>query len=622
MFSAMPLLWTLAACGEPTSSSDTERPTDTGPAPQTDTATDTGTDCEEAAWYPDADGDGFGDAALPTWACEQPPDTLTDGSDCDDDDPSVYPGALEHCDGIWSDCSQDWDDDRGRVTWFSTKGVPTDLSETWASLGAVETDRQVFAASGTLAICPGTWTVPLSLDGHGIAVVGIGGRDEVVLSGAGAVRVIQGASAQVTLDGLSVIDGVSVAAGGLVKVPSEGSWALTDLTLSGGSAKEGGAIQANAAGSLTVDDCTLVGNHADDGGAIAARESPVTIRSSAFTDNHATLGAGGGVAVYTASGQTLTIVDSTFEANSASHWGGAIIVTGYGYTELEGVVVSDNVAGDDGGGAYVAGQEVLSVYESTFTGNQSTGGQGGGLWGYPYRLDLIDVSLTDNEAGAEGGGGWLYGWPGKVFRLTATGNTAAGDGGGVYFWGSDTTVESLTLQDNEATAGCGGGVAVKSSVTWTLEQAEISGNRATGADGHGGGVCADSGLTVVETEITRNEATSHGAGLSVMKYGAVTLEDSWVRDHTAASGSAVWVGVNATLQCTASNSGSAGFTANQSADAAVRLDHDTSTLRSTSCAWGAPGQAWDNSADLMLPDGSVLQLGDDETFTCYGSDCG
>ncbi len=63
-------------------------------------------------WYPDSDGDGFGDAASPVTACEQPPDTLDEGLDCDDGDPAINPDAQEVCDdeGTDEDCDT-WADD-------------------------------------------------------------------------------------------------------------------------------------------------------------------------------------------------------------------------------------------------------------------------------------------------------------------------------------------------------------------------------------------------------------------------------------------------------------------------------------------------------------------------------
>ncbi len=57
-------------------------------------------------YYPDVDEDGFGDAsATPINDCVTPPDTVTDGTDCDDADPDINPDATEvPNDGIDNDC--------------------------------------------------------------------------------------------------------------------------------------------------------------------------------------------------------------------------------------------------------------------------------------------------------------------------------------------------------------------------------------------------------------------------------------------------------------------------------------------------------------------------------------
>ena len=50
-------------------------------------------------WYPDVDGDGFGDEdADPFLACDTPDDAaLDDATDCDDDDPDVRPDQVDPC---------------------------------------------------------------------------------------------------------------------------------------------------------------------------------------------------------------------------------------------------------------------------------------------------------------------------------------------------------------------------------------------------------------------------------------------------------------------------------------------------------------------------------------------
>ncbi|MBN1334717.1 MAG: putative metal-binding motif-containing protein, partial [Deltaproteobacteria bacterium] len=56
-------------------------------------------------WYTDADHDGCGDPDTANRACERPYGHVTDGTDCDDTDASIHPGAEEFAyDGKDSDC--------------------------------------------------------------------------------------------------------------------------------------------------------------------------------------------------------------------------------------------------------------------------------------------------------------------------------------------------------------------------------------------------------------------------------------------------------------------------------------------------------------------------------------
>lgn len=51
----------------------------------------------DPAWHRDADGDRYGDPADVQHASEAPSGFVDDGSDCDDADPAVFPGASEVC---------------------------------------------------------------------------------------------------------------------------------------------------------------------------------------------------------------------------------------------------------------------------------------------------------------------------------------------------------------------------------------------------------------------------------------------------------------------------------------------------------------------------------------------
>ncbi len=55
-------------------------------------------------YYADSDKDGFGDPNISVVSCNQPTDFVLNNSDCNDNDASVHPDALEICNGKDDDC--------------------------------------------------------------------------------------------------------------------------------------------------------------------------------------------------------------------------------------------------------------------------------------------------------------------------------------------------------------------------------------------------------------------------------------------------------------------------------------------------------------------------------------
>ncbi len=71
-----------------------------------------------ATWYYDADGDGYGDDAVSTEACEAPAHYVDQGGDCEDNVSTTYPGAVELCDGLDNNCEGTIDEGLGKVSYY------------------------------------------------------------------------------------------------------------------------------------------------------------------------------------------------------------------------------------------------------------------------------------------------------------------------------------------------------------------------------------------------------------------------------------------------------------------------------------------------------------------------
>lgn len=74
---------------------------------------------DSPTWYLDADGDGYGNAAVSTVSCAQPEGYTSQSGDCNLSDPSIHPGATEVCNGRDEDCDEVIDDDASDAsTWY------------------------------------------------------------------------------------------------------------------------------------------------------------------------------------------------------------------------------------------------------------------------------------------------------------------------------------------------------------------------------------------------------------------------------------------------------------------------------------------------------------------------
>ncbi|MBI4599197.1 putative metal-binding motif-containing protein [Candidatus Uhrbacteria bacterium] len=72
-----------------------------------------------STFYPDNDGDGYGNSAKPAIACKPPTDLyVSEGGDCADTDQDVHPGATETCNNQDDDCDGEADEGVNNAYYF------------------------------------------------------------------------------------------------------------------------------------------------------------------------------------------------------------------------------------------------------------------------------------------------------------------------------------------------------------------------------------------------------------------------------------------------------------------------------------------------------------------------
>jgi hypothetical protein len=118
----------------------------------------------DLAWYPDADGDGYGSKEGVIYGCEPLPGYSTMPGDCDDTNASIHPGAL--IDGYDADCD-------GRLEWR----VSILITVVDSYQLCVDDDENI-VGSDTLWEQAETWQVWLDSGTHAIGFRGIGSNGD------------------------------------------------------------------------------------------------------------------------------------------------------------------------------------------------------------------------------------------------------------------------------------------------------------------------------------------------------------------------------------------------------------------------------------------------------------
>jgi hypothetical protein len=226
----------------------------------------------------------------------------------------------------------------------------------------------------------------------------------------------------------------------------------------------------------------------------------------------------------------LTLTNSTVSGNSSEYAGGGIFNDVRGAMTLINSTVSGNSAAQSGGGIENGGTMTLST--SSLSGNYGAH-SGGGIFNYG-RLALTNSLISSNHTGSTGPIINFSGSGGGIFNygtITVTGSTFlgnvanAGEGGGIADYGTITVIGS-TLSGNIAMGSAGGGIA--NFRTTTVTGSTLSGN----SGDTGGGVFNEGSISLTDSTLSGNLGSSGGGGI-YNSGGKVAINFSTVWNNTA-----------------------------------------------------------------------------------------
>jgi hypothetical protein len=319
-----------------------------------------------------------------------------------------------------------------------------------------------------------------------------------------------------------------------------------------------------------------------------------TNASGAFT----ILPGGGNLKIVNTSGRDVTIdgnhLDRVFDINPAADPATPkFTVTLQGFTVTNGVASPGDGAAGSGGGIRDQGNASLTLNRVNVIGNIATA-DGGGISmenaaSTPWTLTINGGMISNNRAGDAGGGVETDG-SGKVFINPGTvisGNTSVNQGAGIWldaiqvgnvFQGANLTVAGALITKNKALTAnnFGGGIGNAGNGAVTIVSSTVSDNFSGGKGGgfadennqgtltiayskfenntslaDGGGIAEGGPLTVIfNTEVDGNSAGGNGGGLLANGTTLVLLNDTVANNTSGGNGGGIEVattGTNSTI---------------------------------------------------------------------------
>lgn len=308
-------------------------------------------------------------------------------------------------------------------------------------------------------------------------------------------------------------------------------------------AAQGGAINIYEYGGATIENNIFSRNRANQGksaigGAICARAGNNLIKNNTFDRNTATMYGGAIVTVNpgTKIDNCTFTNNQIFNDNSDTNWGGAIYSQGAN-TEIVNSKFSNNAVRDNGGAICVRANDNL-IENCSFDKNWA--GRGGAI--YIHKIvaghDILNTTINnctfdengivkeqDGEPNLGTKGGAIYSW-GVDTHVTNSdfNNNVAMTGGAILYEKGPNHLENNTFKGNRAER-YGGGAISSARFGDTINNCTFEDNFARG---YGGAVSADY-PTITNSKFIGNEA-NHGGAICTI---TADVSDSEFKDNVA-----------------------------------------------------------------------------------------
>jgi CSLREA domain-containing protein len=246
--------------------------------------------------------------------------------------------------------------------------------------------------------------------------------------------------------------------------------------------------------------------------------------------------------LHTFSGISVTLANMTIRNGRTSGTGGsggAVLIESSQSVDLINVFITNNTAGDSGGGIAISGGNSthVTISNSTISNNHTTGdanpaswGRGGGIFNWGV-LSVVNTTISGNSSNRWGGGILNFGNT-SLNNVTITGNTADSDhtldglGGGIYnpagtnllgiFKLKNTIIAGNTDLSGQA-PDCGGTTNITSedynligTLTGCAKLGNMIAHNITGVDPHLGVLADNGGATQTHALLNGSPAINSG----------------------------------------------------------------------------------------------------------------